>query len=72
MTTSERITMSVPEAAAELGCSERYMYELMRRDDCTYGLRLGRRLRVVRSEFERWILNQTAESEKNKVPGRIC
>jgi len=54
-TVKERLTLSVSEAAAELGVSERYLYELLRRPDCTYGIHLGRKIRIVRSEFEKWI-----------------
>ena len=53
------LTMSVPQAAAELGCSEKYLYELLRRSDCTFGLRLGRKIRVVRSELENWVVDHS-------------
>ena len=56
-----KLTLSVPEAAAEIGVSERYMYELMKRTDCTYALHLGRKLRVVRSEFEKWLYMQVRQ-----------
>jgi excisionase family DNA binding protein len=54
------LTLSVPEAAAQLGVSERYMYELLRRSDCTFGLHLGRKIRIVRSELEKYVLAQAA------------
>lgn len=55
---SERLTISVPEAANEAGCSAKYMYELLRRADCTFCLRLGRKIRIDRLKFERWIHDQ--------------
>lgn len=62
MKKAEKLTLSVSEAAAELGCSERYLYMLLHRPDCTFCLRLGRKMRVVRSEFERWICDQARSS----------
>lgn len=54
----ESLTLSIEEAAHELGCSTRFLYELCRRDDCQIAVHLGRKIRVVRSELERWILEQ--------------
>jgi len=62
MKKADKLTLSVSEAADELGCSERYLYMLLRRPDCTYCLHLGRKIRVVRSEFERWIRDQAEPS----------
>lgn len=60
-----RLTLSVAEAAAELGCSERYLYQLLRRSDCTFGLHLGRKIRVVRTELERWIYDQAGSLNRS-------
>lgn len=57
-----RLTISVNEGATHLGCSVRYMYEILRRSDCTFALHLGRRVRIVRSEFERWISQQASQT----------
>lgn len=55
---TESLTLSVAEAAAELGCSTRFLYELCRRDDCSFSFRLGRKIRISRSDFQNFIAEQ--------------
>ncbi len=60
---SEKIALSVPEAAAMIGVSKTKLYEIMRQDDCDFVLQLGGRRLVSRSRLEAWIDRQ-AEGNK--------
>lgn len=54
----ESLTLSVQEASAIVGCSTRFFYGLCRRDDCQFAVHFGRKIRVVRSELERFLIEQ--------------
>jgi excisionase family DNA binding protein len=49
-------TLSVPEAAAQLGISRSHAYDLVRAKELPH-LRLGRRIVIPRAQLEAWILD---------------
>lgn len=51
---TERLTLSVEEAAVVLGISRAFAYELIARDELPH-LRLGRRVMISRRALERFI-----------------
>lgn len=60
----ERLTMSVAEAAQELGISAPTAYALTHRSDFP-ALRIGNRVRVSREGLRVWVLEQ---AQKEKPP----
>ena len=63
MSVSEKLALSVAEAAALLGVSRPTMYELTRREDFTAAFKLGKRTLISRSGLESWIEEQAGRSE---------
>lgn len=59
MPISEKIALSVPEAAALIGVSKTKMYELLKRSDCDFSVVLGGRRLISRAKLEAWIDRQT-------------
>lgn len=57
-TTTERLVLSVPEAAAMLGLSVRSTYTLCRRDDFPVVRLTPNRIGVSRIGLEEWVANQ--------------
>ena len=58
-----RISISVPEAAAATGLGKNLMYELIKRPDCDFAFQIGNRWLVSVSKLQAWIDRQT---EKNR------
>lgn len=59
---NESLTISVHEAAEQLGISDRYVYNLSH----TRGfptVRIGRRIRISREGLKAWVENQTSNQE---------
>ncbi len=54
-----KICLSAAEAAEALGISRTKMYELMKREDCDFVVRLGGRTLISREKLESWVLRQT-------------
>lgn len=52
----ERLTMSVSEAAAELGVSTKKMYDVVHRRDFPT-VKIGTRIRVSREGLREWVRN---------------
>ena len=55
---SDKIAISVPEAAKAAGIGKNLMYELVKRDDCDFAFQLGSRWLVSVSKLEAWIEKQ--------------
>ena len=53
----QRLTMSVAEAAEELGISTRFAYDLTHREDFP-AIRIGHRTRVSREGLREWVRSQ--------------
>ncbi len=64
---NERLTMSIAEAAAELGVCEKTVYTLTHRRDFPT-IKIGRRTRVSREGLRAWVLTQ----QQNNTEVRIC
>ena len=62
MPISEKIALSVPEAAALIGVSKTKMYELLKRSDCDFSVMLGGRRLISRVKLEAWIDRQTGRA----------
>lgn len=58
----ERLTMSVAEAAAELGVSTKKMYDVVHRRDFPT-VKIGTRIRVSREGLREWVRNH----EQNRM-----
>lgn len=58
----ERLTMSVAEAAAELGVSTKKMYDVVHRRDFPT-VKIGTRIRVSREGLREWVRN----NEQNRT-----
>ena len=58
----ERLTMSVVEAAAELGVSTKKMYDVVHRRDFPT-VKIGTRIRVSREGLREWVRN----NEQNRT-----
>lgn len=56
--TLRRLTMSVAEAAELLGVSLPIMYGLCNSTDCSFVIRLGRKIRIHAPSFEAWMMEQ--------------
>lgn len=54
----ERLTMTVPEAAAALGVSPRHLYDLVRSDEFP-AVKLGRRIIIPRSAVDEVLATAT-------------
>lgn len=59
---NERLTMSIAEAAAELGVCEKTVYTLTHRQDFPT-IKIGRRTRISREGLRAWVLTQ----QQNKM-----
>lgn len=55
MSTTEKLALSVAEAAALLGVSRPKMYEVIRREDFTAAFKIGTRTLISRAGLEAWI-----------------
>ena len=55
MSTTEKLALSVAEAAELLGVSRPLMYEIVRREDFTAAFKVGTRTLISRSGLEAWI-----------------
>lgn len=53
-----RLALSIPEAAAALGCSTRHVYDLIEEDGLPFVL-LGRMKRVPVSSLQAWLDDRT-------------
>ncbi len=63
---NEKIALSVKDAAALIGVSKSKMYEIMRRQDADFALRLGGRILISRPRLENWI-DRMAEEQIGNV-----
>lgn len=59
MPRSEKIALSVSEAAALLGVSRPTMYEIARRADFDAAFKVGSRTLISRSKLTEWVDRQT-------------
>lgn len=66
MQKNEKIALSVKDAAALIGVSKSKMYEIMRREDADFALRLGGRILISRPRLESWI-DRMAEEQIGNV-----
>ncbi len=66
MQRNEKIALSVKDAAALIGVSKSKMYEIMRREDADFALRLGGRILISRPRLESWI-DRMAEQQIGNV-----
>ena len=62
MTVSEKIGLSVSEAAALIGISKTKMYEIIKTPSCDFAFMLGGRRLISRAKLETWIERQTEEA----------
>ena len=62
MLTSEKIGLSVTEAAAMIGISKSKMYELIKRSDCDFAVMLGGRRLISRAKLQEWFDAQTGRA----------
>lgn len=65
---TEKLALSVTEAAEALGISRRSMYELLNREDFPAALKIGRRRLISRELLAEWIRTQ-AEGQKEATQG---
>ena len=63
---NERLTMSVEEAAEELGICTKNMYTLTHRADFPT-IKIGRRTRISREGLREWVRQQTQNTGKVSV-----
>ena len=56
---TDRIALSVSEAAALIGISKSKMYELINCKDCDFAFMLGGRRLISRAKLEAWVERQT-------------
>lgn len=59
---NERLTMSIAEAAMELGVCEKTVYNLTHRQDFPT-IKIGRRTRISREGLRDWVLAQQQNTE---------
>lgn len=64
---AERLTMSVAEAAVELGVSERTVYNMTHRDDFPT-VKIGTRTRIYREGLREWIRAQAGSGQAYGAP----
>ena len=64
--TTERLTLSVPEAARACGISERHFRVLISQGDVPI-VRVGRRVLVVRTQLAEWLARPEAHVVKRTV-----
>ncbi len=57
---SERITLSVPEAAQLLGISDKHLWGFVYRKDLP-SVRLGGRVMILRSVLDQWVESKSGE-----------
>ena len=62
-TEPERMTISVEEAALQLGIGRNLAYELARRGELPGAIRLGRRILVSKKALESFLAGQSGASE---------
>lgn len=62
---NEKIALSIKDAAALIGVSKSKMYEIMRREDADFALRLGGRILISRPRLESWIDRKAKEQIGN-------
>lgn len=63
---TEKLTLSVTEAAEALGISRRSMYELLNCDDFPAALKIGRRRLISTELLAEWVRTQ---AQKETTPG---
>ena len=68
MANSDRLTMTVPEAAEALGIGKNQGYEAARAGQIPT-IRIGRRLLVPRAAFERWLEQGTPVRDPARPQG---
>ncbi len=54
MTQDEKLTMSIPEAAALLGCSRNHAYKMVH-EGVIPTIKIGRKLVVPKERFLKWV-----------------
>lgn len=75
---TEKLALSVTEAAEALGISRRSMYELLNREDFPAALKIGRRRLISRELLAEWIRTQaggqkaTTQGVTNPQSGRAA
>lgn len=62
---TEKLTLSVTEAAEALGISRRSMYELLNREDFPAALKIGRRRLISKELLAEWVRIQ---AQKEAAP----
>lgn len=60
---TERLTISVTEAAHALGCSKNTAYDLVRSRQLPH-VRIGHRIRIPTAQLHEWIDRQAARSTR--------
>ena len=60
---TERIVLTVPEAAAALGASKNTVYELVRTRQIPH-VRIGSRIRIPKAALEAWLERQAVRSTR--------
>ena len=64
MQTSDKIGLSVTEAAALIGISKSTMYQIIKRQDCPFSVMLGGRRLISRAKLQEWFDAQTGRAEE--------
>lgn len=59
--TTERVALSVPEAAARLGISRAAAYNLVNSDGFYPAFRIGTRILVSVGQLDKWVAEQTSK-----------
>jgi excisionase family DNA binding protein len=54
---TERLTMTVPEAAVALDCSRKHIYDLVHAKAIPH-VRIGRKVRIPSAALERWLIDE--------------
>lgn len=54
MQTSEKIGLSVVEAASLIGISKTSMYQIIKRQDCPFSVMIGGRRLISRAKLQEW------------------
>ena len=64
MQTSEKIGLSVTEAAALIGISKSSMYQIIKRQDCPFAAMIGGRRLISRRRLQEWFDAQTGSGRE--------
>jgi excisionase family DNA binding protein len=65
---SERLALSVPEAASELGCSERTVRSMVSRNEIPH-VRIGRRVVLPTHLLRQWLEDRVLPSPRGNGEG---